>query len=49
MYIRTRYRNRTNDEQWLPGKGISEPIEQIDKVMAPLSQIKQEEHAAGRP
>ncbi|MHB1627845.1 MAG: hypothetical protein ACYCVB_05635 [Bacilli bacterium] len=30
----------------LPGKGISVPIEQFDKVMALLSQIKQVEESA---
>jgi|GEM_PF-3871692 len=28
-----------NGEQWLPGKGISIPVEQFDKVMTLLSQI----------
>ena len=39
--IRTWYRNRSNDGQWLPGKGISVQIEQFDKVMALLDRIKQ--------
>jgi len=39
--IRTWYRERSNGEQWLPGKGISVPIEQFDKVMALLEQVKQ--------
>ncbi|MHB1628584.1 MAG: transcriptional coactivator p15/PC4 family protein [Bacilli bacterium] len=39
--IRTWYQNRSNDGQWLPGKGISVPVEQFDKVMALLEQIKQ--------
>ncbi|MHB1684463.1 MAG: transcriptional coactivator p15/PC4 family protein [Bacilli bacterium] len=43
--IRTWYRNRSNDGQWLPGKGISVPVEQFDKVMALLSQIKQAEES----
>ncbi|MHB1685753.1 MAG: transcriptional coactivator p15/PC4 family protein [Bacilli bacterium] len=41
--IRTWYRNRSNNGQWLPGKGISVPVEQFDKVMALLSQIQQVE------
>ncbi len=41
--IRTWYRNRRGDEQWLPGKGISVPVEQFDKVMALLDRIKQVE------
>ena len=41
--IRTWYRNRSNDGQWLPGKGISVPVGQSDKIMAPLEQIKQVE------
>ena len=41
--IRTWYRNRSNDEQWLPGKGISVPVERFDEVMALLEQIKQVE------
>ena len=43
--IRTWYRNRSNDGQWLPGKGISVPFEQFDKVMALLSQVKQVEES----
>ena len=43
--IRTGYRNRSNDEQWLPGKGISVPVEQFDKVMSLLEQVKQVEES----
>ncbi|MHB1630095.1 MAG: transcriptional coactivator p15/PC4 family protein [Bacilli bacterium] len=44
--IRTWYQDRSNDGQWLPGKGISVPIEQFDKVMALLDRIKQVEEPA---
>ncbi|MHB1681535.1 MAG: transcriptional coactivator p15/PC4 family protein [Bacilli bacterium] len=44
--IRTWYRNCSNGELWMPGKGISVPIEQFDKVMALLSQIQQVEEPA---
>ena len=43
--IRTWYRNRSNGELWLPGKGISVPVEQFDKVMALLDRIKQVEES----